>query len=156
MRRTLTVSVMLVFCFSGFAFAAETEENAENFMQMHKIECAWHQAATTKNVDLIMSLLADDAVLTSRGKTYTGADQIRRFRQAGEAFQPQSQLVGCTPPYRLKYDLEGTSGHLYFECLYVDNGTKKIASHVGVNADLIRVNGRWLIKDAKTTPPPRL
>ena len=60
------------------------------------------------------------------------------------------------PPDRLKYDLEGNSGHLYFECLYVDNATKKIVTHVGVQADLIRANGRWLIKGAKSTPLPQL
>ncbi|MFZ3236133.1 MAG: nuclear transport factor 2 family protein [Stellaceae bacterium] len=156
MRRTLTVSVITILCFSGFAFAARSEENPENFMQMHMIESTWHQAATTKNVDLMMSLFADDAAVTSGGKTYTGKDQIRRFWQAGKAFQPQSQLIGYTPPYRLKYDLEGNSGHLYFECLYVDNATKKIVTHVGVQADLIRANGRWLIKGAKSTPLPQL
>lgn len=98
MRRTLTVSVITILCFSGFAFAARSEENPENFMQMHMIESKWHQAATTKNVDLMMSLFADDAAVTSGGKTYTGKDQIRRFWQAGKAFQPQSKLIGYTRP----------------------------------------------------------
>ncbi len=156
MVRALTISLMLVFCSSGFTFAATSQENAENYMLMHNIESTWHQAATTKNVDLIMTLFADDAVLTAHGKTYKGKDELRGFWEKGAAFQPQSQLVGYTPPYRLKYDIEGEKGHLYFECLYVDNATKKIASHVGVTADLVRRNGRWLIEDAKLTPLPQL
>jgi len=103
-----------------------------------------------------MSLFADDASVTAGGKTYTGKNQLRQFWQAGKPFQPQSQLVGYTPPYRLKYDLEGNSGHLYFECLYVDNATKKIVSHVGIHADLVHVDGHWLIKEAKATPLPEL
>ena len=156
MVRTLTISLMLVFWTSGFTLAATSQENAENYMQMHNIESTWHQAATTRNVDLIMSLFADNAVFTSHGKTYTGKDELRQFWQHSDAFQPQSQLVGYTPPYRLKYDLKGDRGQLYFECLYVDNATKKIASHVGVNADLVHKNGRWQIKSAKATPLPQL
>jgi hypothetical protein len=156
MKRNLTTAIVLVLSLSGAALAAGAEENAEDFMHMHQIESTWHQAATTKNVDLIMSLFAENASVTAGGKTYIGKDQIRKFWQAGKPFQPQSQLVGYTPPYRLKYDLEGNSGHLYFECLYVDNATKKIVSHVGVHAALIHVDGHWLIKNATATPLPQL
>ena len=155
MRRRLMTLVLGLLCISGYALAAQNE-HPEDFMRMHMIESTWHQAATNKNVDLMMSLFADDASFTNGGKTYTGKAQIRQFWQAAKPFQPQSQLVGYTPPYRLKYDLEGDSGHLYFECLYVDNGTKQIVSHVGVNADLIRVDGNWLIKEAKGAPLPQL
>jgi uncharacterized protein (TIGR02246 family) len=156
MVRALTLSLMLVFCTAGFTLAATSQEDAENYMLMHSIESTWHQAATNKNVDLIMTLFADDGVLTAHGTTYKGKDQLRAFWEKGAAFQPQSQLIGYTAPYRLKYDLEGDKGHLYFECLYVDNATKKIASHVGVNVELARKNGRWLIESAKTTPLPQL
>lgn len=156
MRRTLTTAIVLVLGLSSLALAAGSEENAEDFMQMHMIESAWHQAATTKNVDLIMSLFADDATFLAHGKTIKGEVQLRQFWQQSDAFQPQSQLVGYTPSFRLKYDLKGDTGHLYFECLYVDNATKKINSHVGVSADLVRRNGHWLIEDAKAAPLPQL
>jgi uncharacterized protein (TIGR02246 family) len=155
MWRWLTTLVLGLLCISGYALAAQNDR-PEDFMRMHMIESTWHQAATSKNVDLMMSLFADDASFTTGGKTYTGKAQIRQFWEAAKPFQPQSQLVGYTPPYRLKYDLDGDSGHLYFECLYVDNATKKIASHVAVNADLVRWNGHWLIEDAKAAPLPQL
>lgn len=156
MQRWLVMAALLPFYFSGIALAAQSAEDAQSFMQMHRIESTWHHAATTKNVDQIMSLFADDAAFTVRGKTYKGEAQLRHFWQKGRAFQPQSQLVGYTPPYRLKYDLEGNTGHLYFECLYVDNATKKIVAHVGVDADLVRRDGHWLIERAKATPLPNL
>jgi hypothetical protein len=66
----------LALCLSGVAIA-ETEEDAEDFMQIHNIEIVLHEAGTTKNLDLMMSLFADDATITSGGKTYSGKDQIR-------------------------------------------------------------------------------
>ena len=90
MGRTLTISLMLVFWTSGFTLAATSQENAENYMLMHNIESTWHQAATTKNVDLIMSLFADNAVFTSHGKTYTGKDELREFWENSDGFQPQA------------------------------------------------------------------
>jgi hypothetical protein len=42
-----------------------TRENADDFMQIHKIEMIFHEAGTTKNLDLMLSLFADDATLTS-------------------------------------------------------------------------------------------
>src|ERR1700733_12242876 len=154
MKRTLMIA-MLAFCLSSPAIA-DTEENAEDFMQMHKIEIVFHQAGTTKNLDLMLSLFADDATITSGGKTYTGKEQIRSYWQAGGPFQPQNQWVAYTPAFRIKYDVQGDRAHLYFECLYVDKAANKIAVHTNSNDDLIRVNGRWLIKDMKAALVPEL
>jgi hypothetical protein len=46
MKRTLMIAI-LAFCLSSPAIA-DTEENAEDFMQIHKIEIVFHQAGTTK------------------------------------------------------------------------------------------------------------
>ena len=104
----------------GGGLGAATEETAVDFMQLHKVEIAFHEAGTTKNLDLMLSLFADDAVLTAGGKTYTGKDQIKGFWQAAATFQPQNQWVAYTPAFRIRYDVQGDRAHLYFECLYVD------------------------------------
>jgi hypothetical protein len=72
---------------------AGTEENAEEFMDLHKVEIAFHEAGSTKNLDLMLSLFADDAVLTAGGKTYIGKDQIKSYWQAAGPFQPQNQIL---------------------------------------------------------------
>ena len=99
MRRSLPVLAFTGGLSTAMIAAATTEENAEDFMQLHKVEIAFHEAGTTKNLDLMLSLFADDAVLTAGGKTYTGKDQIRSFWQAAGTFQPQNQWVidhdGC-------------------------------------------------------------
>src|SRR6516225_6883001 len=128
MKHVLTVSTMLAFCLTGMAIAG-TEDDADDFMQIHNIEIVFHQAGTTKNLDLMMSLFADDATITSGGKTYRGKDQIKAFWQAAGTFQPQNQWVAYTPAFRIKYSVEGNSAHLYFECLYVDKTANKIAAH---------------------------
>src|ERR1700758_32986 len=119
MKRALMISAMLALCFAGRSVAA-TEENADDFMQIHQIEIAFHQAGTTKNLDLMLSLFTDDATITAGGKTYTGKEQIKGFWQAAGTFQPQNQWVAYTPAFRIKYDVQGERAHLYFECLYVD------------------------------------
>jgi SnoaL-like domain len=157
MRRSLLISVIFTFCFFNFAMAARAEENAEDFMQMHNIEINWHKAQTTKNLDLMLSLFADDATLTAGGKTYTGKAQIKQLWEANPIFKPENQFVAYTPPARFKYDIDGNTGHVDFECIQLNSATNEIVphSHVNLYADVIRVDGRWLIKDAKGTPLPK-
>jgi hypothetical protein len=155
MRRILAISIILTFGF-GIALAAETEENAENFMNMHMIEITFHQAGSTKNLDLMLSLFADDATITAGGKTYSGKDQIKTFWQGDGPFQPQNHWVAYTPPFRIKYEVQGEKGHLFFECLWVDAVEKKIAAHTNADNSLARVNGRWLIKEFKAGVVPEL
>lgn len=155
MKRALLISAAFAFCLSGLAIA-DPGENADDFMQIHMIEIAFHEAGTTKNLDLMLSLFTDDATITSGGKTYTGKEQIRGFWQAAGTFQPQNQRVAYTPAFRIKYTVQGDNAHLYFECLYVDKAASKIALHTNSDDNLIRVNGRWLIKDMKAAVVPEL
>ncbi len=154
MKRALTISAMLAFCATGAMAGAD--EDADNFMQIHKIEIAFHEAGSTKNLDLMMSLFTDDATITAGGKTYAGTEQIRGFWQGAGTFQPQNQWVAYTPAFRIKYDVQGNHAHFYFECLYVDKAANKIAAHTNSDDLLVRVNGRWLIKDMKAAAVPEL
>lgn len=155
MKRALMISAMLVFCLTGRGMAV-AEENADDFMQIHQIEIVFHQAGTTKNLDLMLSLFTDDATITSQGKTYAGKEQIRSYWQAAGPFQPQNQWVAYTPAFRIKYEVHGDGAHLYFECLYVDKVANKIAVHTNSDDALIRLNGRWLIRDMKAAVVPEL
>jgi hypothetical protein len=128
---------------------AGSEENAEEFMDLHKVEIAFHEAGSTKNLELMLSLFADDAVLIAGGKTYTGKDQVKSYWQAAGPFQPQNQWVGYTPAFRIQYSVKGDRAHLYFECLWVDKAAGKIAAHTNSDDQMVRVNGRWLIKEMK-------
>lgn len=152
----LALSVTAALWTAPNSYAGGGEENAEDFMQLHKVEIAFHNAGSTKDLALMLSLFADDAVLIAGGKTYTGKDQIRSYWQAAGAFQPQNQWVGYTPAFRIHYDVQGDRAHLYFECLWVDKLAGKIAAHTNSDDTLVRANGRWLIKEMKAAVVPDL
>ncbi len=152
---SLAVAALAALSLPVVAFAGE-EDNPEDFMQMHNIEIAFHKAGSTKDLDLMLSLFADDAILTAGGKTYTGKNEIRTFWQSAGTFQPQNQWVAYTPAFRIRYDVEGNRAHLYFECLYVDKGAQKIALHTNSEDELVRINGHWLIGEMKAAAVPEL
>jgi len=160
--RALSFAIVAVAAMSISLVAyAGDEDNADDFMQLHKIEIAFHEAGSTKDLSLMLSLFADDAVLTTKVKTsdgkeqiktYSGKDQIKTYWQAHPAFQSQNQWVGYTPAFRIRYDVDGDRAHLYFECLWMDKLAGKIAAHTNSDDTLERVNGRWLIKEMQAGP----
>ena len=155
MRKSLVVlGALAALSLSGISWAGE--ENPEDFMQMHQVEIVFHEAGSTGNLALMLSLFANDAVMTAKGKTYTGKEQIESYWQAHPAFQPQNQWVGYTPAFRIRYNVNGDRAHLYFECLWVDKKAGKIAAHTNSDDTLARINGRWLIKEMKAESVPEL
>jgi hypothetical protein len=149
------LAVVAVLSLSQVAYAGK-EENPEDFMQLHNIEIAFHKAGSTRDLGLMLSLFADDAVLTAKGKTYAGKDQIKSYWQAHPAFEPQALWVGYTPAFRIRYNVQGDQVHLYFECLWVDQAAGKIAAHTNSDDTLARINGRWLNKTMKAEAVPEL
>ena len=155
MNRILKIAAILVTFLAGRAIAG-TEENAQDFMDLHQVEIAFHQAGSTKNLGLMLSLFTDDAVIMSGGRTYSGKDQVKAFWQSAGPFQPQNQWVGYTPAFRIRYDVKGEQAHLYFECLWIDKAANKIAAHTNSDDALVRINGKWLIKEMKAAVVPEL
>lgn len=45
--------------------------------------------------------------------------------------------------------MNGDRAHLHFEWLYVDAKAKEIKAHTFSEDNLVRVGGKWLIKDMK-------
>lgn len=157
---SLTGRLLLGMAIAGPAFAQPAPQNsnlsanadcetAQDYMQMHQLEANFHQAATDHNIDLMMSLFADGATVVAFGKTYAGADQIRRFWQSSGPFT--HHWVGYTPAFRITYKLSGNTGHLYFECFYADDQDKQVATHADLNAEVVQQNGKWLFKDMTVT-----
>jgi hypothetical protein len=155
MRASLIVLAALA-ALSLAEVSRAVEENPEDFMQLHQVEIAFHEAGSTKNLEQMLALFSDDAMLVAGGKTYTGKEQIKHYWRAAGPFQPQNHWVGYTPAFRIRYDVNGDSAHLYFECLWVDKTAKKIAAHTNSDDRLFRVGGRWLIKEMKAAMVPEL
>jgi len=118
-----------------------------------QIEVNWHQAASTKNLDLMMSLWADNATFTTASQTYTGKDQIRTFFTKAAPFQPANDWVSDTPAYKSRVTVNGDKGTLYFQCDYIDVPSKVVKIVVSADQQVARVNGKWVITSAISATP---
>ena len=156
MRQYLSAIGVAALC-TNLAMAASDESDPVEFKELHLVEIIFHTAASTKNLELMMSLFADDADLSVGGKNFVGKDQIRGyFATVAGSFQPQNQWVAYTPAQRIRFEVKGELAHLYFECLYVDARAKEIKAHTFSDDNLVRVGDRWLIKEMKAGTVPEL
>jgi ketosteroid isomerase-like protein len=156
-RISTLLAAIAAICVAFVVPAAGNEENPVDFMNLHQVEIIFHQAASTKNLDLMMSLFADDATLSVGGKTYSGKDQVRTyFATVAGSFQPQNQWVAYTPAQRIRLKVNGDRASLYFECLYVDVKGREIKAHTFSDDSLVQAGGRWLIKEMKAGTVPEL
>jgi ketosteroid isomerase-like protein len=127
--------------------------------EIDQIERTFHEATTTKDIDLMLSLWAPNATLTvGPGRTATGIDEIRQFwLEKSTAFMPVTHWVSDHPAYKLEITLAGDRGTLHFECHYIDYDSEKLALATVADLDVARIDGRWLITNlvaGSTTWPP--
>jgi len=135
------------------ASEAKTQKEAD-YYAIDQIEKVWHQAASTHDVNEMMSLWAPNATFNIGPETLSGAKQIRNFFATKAApFQPQNDWVSDTPAYKIRITVNGDKGTLYFECHYIDVKTKKVAVVVGADQNVQKINGKWLITNAAAATP---
>ena len=130
----------------GFGRPTQTAQKDAALYQIDQIEQTWHKAASTHNVNLMMTLWAPGAVFNIGTETLTGKAQIRHFfATENKAFMPQNHWESDTPSYKIKTTVNGDKGTLYFECHYIDVKTGKVVKVVGVDHNVQKINGKWLI-----------
>ena len=111
-----------------------------------EIEKDFHEAISKKDINQMVSLFAPNATGTfGPGKTVTGKEQIRKVWLKSVPFQPETQWLSDHPAYKMKVTIDGDRGTLHFECHFVDVKTEKVAAVTAGNADLARIDNRWLI-----------
>jgi ketosteroid isomerase-like protein len=149
----IAVALALVGCGASTDTTAELAalQKTSDTYAISQIEASWHKAASEKNVDLIVSLFADNGSLSVGPTTYTGKAQLRDFfaTKAG-SFKPGVNWISETPAYKIRVTVNGDTGTLYFECHYVDVDTRMLKSAVAANDLVARINGRWLITKSIT------
>jgi uncharacterized protein (TIGR02246 family) len=134
------------------AAASDVQKQADLYA-INQIEVKWHQAASRKDLDLMMSLWADNATFTTASQTYSGKDQIRQFFTGAAPFKPENNWVSDTPAYKSRTTLDGDKGTLYFQCDYIDVDTKQVKIIVSADQEVARINGKWLITSAVSATP---
>lgn len=151
----LTIAASLVACGSGNSAAQTEVQKQADLYAIDQIEADWHKAASTKDVDLMMSLWADDATFTIGTRTLAGKDQLREFfTNEAAPFKPENHWVSDTPAYKIRATVDGDKGTLYFECHYIDVDTGKVASVVGADQKVARGgNGKWVITESVAASP---
>ncbi len=130
---------------TGTAAGTAAERDA-NLYAIDQIEKTWHKAASTGNVDLMMTIWASDATFNEGTETLSGSAAIRDFfaHRAGP-FKAGHHWISETPAYKTRETVNGDHGTLYFECHYVDAATGKVVSVVAADQDVQRIGGKWLI-----------
>ena len=127
----------------------QTIQTDAALFQVDQVERKFHRAGSTHDVNLMMSLFAPGAVFNLGLETFSGKAQIRKFFAThNAAFQPQNDWVSDTPSYKIRETVNGDKATLYFECHYVDVRTGKIEAVVGVDHNVQKINGKWLIVDS--------
>jgi ketosteroid isomerase-like protein len=151
----VAIAATLTACSQGAASSAPstTQIQADTY-SIDQIEVNWHKASSTKDVDLMMSLWADNATFNVGTQNYTGKDQIKAFFMNKAApFRPENHWISETPAYKIRVTVNGDTGTLYFECHYVDINTRLIRAVVSADSIVSRINGRWLITQSITATP---
>ena len=121
-----------------------------DIVQIYELQASFHRAASAKDLNLMMSLWAEDATFTIGGQTSRGKSQIRAwFANVAGSFRPQNRWVSLTPSQKIRISVQGDRATLYFECHYVDAKTGEMKSQIAADTTLVRSNGKWLITDLK-------
>jgi hypothetical protein len=160
MKQTLLGGCSLAFAAASLAGCGSSATSASDQAiqkdatryQIDLIERTFHRAMSTHDVNLMMSLFAPGAVFNLGLETFSGKAQIRKFfATRNPAFQPQNDWESDTPSYKIRETVNGDKATLYFECHYVDVKTGKMQSVIGVDHNLQKIDGKWLIVDASAS-----
>lgn len=149
------VTVLLLLSGTGALHAAD-KGNPADVLAVRNIEIQFHTAGSVlpeKNLDLMMSLFADDAVLTDTANhdtPYKGKAEVRRYFEAVAApFRPEHRWIGYTPAMRIKSEVDGNRAILYFECLWMDTEKNAVGAHSFSDMALVRAKDKWLVTAIK-------
>jgi ketosteroid isomerase-like protein len=138
--------VSLTACGTSQASSTSEQDAKENadLWEIDQLEKKFHEATTTHDIDLMMSLYAPDATLVFASNTAVGKSEIKDF-WLNRSLSFKKTWISETPAYKVRITVSGDRGTLYFECHYVDLKTEKVESVTAADADVARVDGRWLI-----------
>jgi ketosteroid isomerase-like protein len=116
--------------------------------QIYELQAAFHLAKSTQDINLLMSLWAEDASLTIPGNPsspFVGLDQIRAFLLTTGSFT--HLRLSLVPSFKIQIDVHGDQAFFYEECHDVadfDLPTRSIASSTYLAGTLRKVWGKWL------------
>jgi hypothetical protein len=120
--------------------------------EIYELQAAFHRAKSTQDIDLMMSLWAEDASLTIIGdpnSPYIGFDKLKSFLLSTGSFT--HRRFSLVPSFKIQIDVHGDEAFLYFECHDIgdfDLPSRFIAGDTFVGATVRRVEGKWVFWNA--------
>jgi ketosteroid isomerase-like protein len=140
MHRRSVIMLGLLLCLPAFAAPQGDSGPPADILAVRNIEIIFHTAGSVlpnKDLDLMMSLYADDVVLTDTAhdnKVYQGKEQVRTYwANVSGPFRPEHHWIGYTPAMRIKSNVTGNT----------------IGAHAFSSMEVERVKGHWLVKRIK-------
>jgi ketosteroid isomerase-like protein len=129
--------------------SADVSHGSEHIGEIYQLQAAFHSAKSHQDIDLMVSLWADDCTITNAGTTISGKDAVRSFFLGSGSFK--HHRISFVPSFKDQIDVRGNTAFLYFECHDVPLDTDDPAGAPGTvvthltNFGTIRnVNGSWL------------
>ena len=134
---TLTMPVL-----ARAASAPGVSHGSEQIGEIYELQAAFHRAKSHQDIDLMVSLWAEDCTFTLNGTTFSGKDAVRAFFLASGSWT--SHRMSFVPSFKDQIQVNGDTAFLYFECHDVDLVSGLVVTHL-FNAGTIRnVAGTWL------------
>lgn len=150
MRGALVVLLVVLAACGGSSTSSDAQQLLQqkaDYWDIDQIEKDFHEATTTKDLDLMMSLWSPNATLTiGPALTASGKDEIRQYwLEESVAFEPTNHWISDHPAYKVRITANGDRGTLHFECHYVDAKTGGMVLVTAADLDVARIGGQWLI-----------
>ena len=145
---------LLGACSTGTSAAQADLQKQADLYAIDQIEVDWHKAASMKDVNLMMTLWADDATFSFNGRTLTGKDQLRAFF-ANEAAPFKAENHWESIRRRTRSGPPSTATRARF----TSNVTTSTSTHaqvkvvVAADQKVARINGKWVITEADASSP---
>jgi len=133
----------------GLAYAGERD--SEETADIYQLQAAFHRAKSHQDIDLMVSLWAEDSTFQVGTTTYAGRDAVRTFFLASGSWQ--HRRISLVPSFKDIIKIHDDTAFLYFEChdvaLTNESATVPAGSIVTdlFNAGTVRrVGHRWLFQ----------
>jgi hypothetical protein len=137
---------------------ADVSHGSEQIGEIYELQAAFHRAKTTQNLDLMMSLWADEATFTNHTSTgtmiFNGAMEIRGFWQNSGSFK--NHRFSLVPSFKTTIQVHGNQAFLYFECHDIGNfasgsfndpSQKMIINDTYLAGTLRKIGSNWVFWD---------
>lgn len=122
----------------------QSGDQGDNVAAIHQLQADFHLAKSTQDINLMMSLWANDAIFVVNGVSFAGKDAIKAFLLTTGSFT--HRRLSLVPSFKIQIAVQGDYAFLYFEC--VDIGTYDTSPFVASvlwNAGTVhKVHGKWL------------